>query len=128
AEPVGRAEAVLELAEELLVVDDQLRLELAEETPRLLESLLRVDRGLVRVRLAGLDVLVGLAYLDRPLDDRVEVLLLDLPVRAQAQVVGELADRGPVGLGRRLLEHLGQQAVAELARLLELLGVDALDE
>src|SRR6185312_9970022 len=37
AEAVRRAEAVLELAEDLLVVDDQLRLELAEELPRLLE-------------------------------------------------------------------------------------------
>ena len=92
AEAVRRPEAVLELAEDLLVVDDHLRLELAEEQPRLLEPADRVDRGLPRVLLAArLDVLVHLADLQRPLDDRVEILLLDLPVGAQAEVVRELA-------------------------------------
>src|SRR5205823_1111441 len=38
AEAVRRTEAVLELAEDLLVVDDQLRLQLTEERPRLLEA------------------------------------------------------------------------------------------
>ena len=44
AEAVRRAEAILQLAEELLVVDHLLRLELAEERPGLLEALLAVDR------------------------------------------------------------------------------------
>ena len=92
AEAVRRAEAVLELAEDLLVVDDHLRLELAEEPPRLLEAADRVDRGLARVLAARLDVEVHLAHLQRPLDDRVEVFLLDAAVGAQAEVVRELAD------------------------------------
>src|SRR5213075_3090580 len=68
-EPVRRAEAVLELAEDLLVVDDQLRLELAEQAPRLLEAADGVDRGLARVLAAGLDVEIHLAHLERPLRD-----------------------------------------------------------
>ena len=44
AEAVRRAEAVLELAEDLLVVDDLLRLELAEQLPRLLEAVARSRR------------------------------------------------------------------------------------
>src|SRR5207302_1628796 len=50
AEAVGGAEAVLELAEELLVVDDQLRLELLEQLPGLLEPVDGVDPRLERVR------------------------------------------------------------------------------
>src|SRR5919201_635579 len=46
AEPVRRPEAVLELAEDLLVVDDQIRLELAEKLPGLLEPPDGVDRRL----------------------------------------------------------------------------------
>src|SRR5262249_40882876 len=90
AESVRRPEAVLELAEDLLVVDDHLRLELAEELPRLLEAADRIDGGLARVLAARLDVEVHLADLQRPLDDRVEVLLLDATVGAQAEVVREL--------------------------------------
>src|SRR5207237_2772257 len=120
-----RAEAVLDLAEDLLVVDDQLRLELAEEVPRLLEPANRVDRGLLRVLLAGLDVLVGLADLHEPLDDRVEVLLGDLAVGPEGEVVRQLADivRARVRLG--LLERLAQKPLAEVTRLLQLLLVDA---
>ena len=105
AEAVRRAEAVLELAEDLLVVDDHLRLELAEELPRLLEAADRVDRGLARVLAARLDVEVHLADLERPLDDRVEVFLLDAAVGAQAEVVRELADvlRPPPTCRRRRL-------------------------
>ena len=57
AEAVRRAEAVLQLAEEHLVVDDLLGLELAEELPGLLEAVDRVDgrprgrpRGATRCR------------------------------------------------------------------------------
>src|SRR5204862_594672 len=91
AEAVRRTEAVLELAEDLLVVDDQLRLQLTEERPRLLEAADSVDRGLARVLAARLDVEVHLAHLERPLDDRVAVLLLDATVRAQAEVVRQFA-------------------------------------
>src|SRR5207253_9989299 len=98
AEAVRRPEAVLELAEDLLVVDDQLRLELAEERPRLLEAAHRVDRRLARVLAARLDVEVHLAHLQRPLDDRVQILLLDAAVRAEAEIVRQLADVA-VGLG-----------------------------
>ncbi len=112
AEAVRRAEAVLELPEELLVVDDLLRLELAEERPRLFEPLDRVDRRLARVLAARLDVEVHLADLERPLDDRVEVFLADLPVGAQAEVVGQLAD---VGLAVSGCDHLAEQAVTEIA-------------
>ena len=100
AEAVRRAEAVLELAEELLVVDDQLRLELAEELPRLLEAAHRVDGGLAGVAAPRLDVQVHLADLQRPLDERVEVLLADLPVGAQAEVVRELAQVVATVVGR----------------------------
>src|SRR5439155_5300159 len=127
AEAVRRAEAVLELAEDLLVVDDQLRLELLEQLPGLLEPADGVDRGFLCVLLAGLDVLVGLANLHEPLDDRVEVLLRDLAVGAEAEVVRDLAEvvraRGRLGL----LEHFAQEPLAEVARLLELLLVDAGD-
>ena len=92
------------------------------------EPLLRVLGRLAGVLAARLDVEVHLAHLERPLDDRVEVLLLDLAVGAQAEVVRQLADlvRARVRLG--LLEHLAQEALAEVARLLELLLVDARDE
>src|SRR4029077_1092093 len=128
AEAVRRAEAVLELAEDLLVVDDQLRLELAEQLPGLLEAADGGARGLLRVVLARLHVLVHLAHLDRPLDDRVEILLGDLPVGAQAEVVRQLTElvRARARLG--LLEHLAQEPLAKVARLLELLLVDARDE
>jgi hypothetical protein len=125
AEPVRRAEAVLELAEDLLVVDDQLGLELAEQPPRLLEPVDGVDGGLARVLAARLDVEVHLAHLERPLDDRVEILLLDPAVGPQAEVVRQLAQ---VALGVGGLEHLGEEPAAELARLLEVLLVDALRE
>ena len=125
AEAVRRAEAILELAEQLLVVDDLLRLELVEQQPGLLEAVDRVDGAVARVGAPRLDVEVHLAHLQRPLDQRVEVFLLDLPVGAQAEVVGQLADVGVV-LGR--VDHLGEQPVAELARLLEVLRVDLTDE
>src|SRR5207249_3760247 len=63
AEPVSGAEAVLQLPEEHLVVDDHLRLEVAEELPRLLEPVDRVDTGLASVLAARLDVEVHLADL-----------------------------------------------------------------
>src|SRR5207249_3301562 len=102
--------------------------ELLEELPRLLEPPDRVDRGLAGVLAPRLDVEVHLAHLERPLDERVEVLLLDLPVRAQAEVVRELADRARVVVRRRLLEHFAEEAVPELARLVELLRFDRRDE
>src|SRR4029079_16026555 len=127
-EAVRGTEAVLELAEDLLVVDDQLRLALAGQLPGLLETAGGGGRGLPRVLLAGLDVLVGLAHLDRPLDDRVEVLLGDLPVCAQAEVVGQVAQfvRARPRLGG--LQRLAQELLAQVAGLLELLLVDARDE
>src|SRR6185437_13670615 len=91
AEPVRRAEAVLQLAEDLLVVDDLLDLELAEQPPGLLEARLRILCGLAGVLATRLDVEVHLAHLERPLDDRIEVLLLDPPVGAEAEVVRQLA-------------------------------------
>ena len=92
-EAVRRPEAVLELAEDLLVADDHLRLELLEQEPRLLEATNRLDRGLARVLAPHLHVRDHLAHLQRPLADRVEVLLLG-PLD-QAQVVRELAHRRP---------------------------------
>src|SRR5207302_3164166 len=125
AEAVRRAEAVLELAEDLLVVDDHLRLELAEELPRLLQAAHGVDRGLARVLAARLDVEIHLADLQGPLDDRVEIFLLDATVGAQAEVVRELTD---VLAFLPRVDHVAEQAVAELARLVEVLHVDARDE
>src|SRR5205085_10579142 len=61
AEAVGRAEAVLQLTEQLLVVDDQLRLEILEEDPRLLEPVDRIDGCVARVLPARLDVEIHLA-------------------------------------------------------------------
>src|SRR5205814_4811796 len=122
AEAVRRAEAVFELAENLLVVDDELRLELAEETPCLLEAVDRVDRSLPRVVAPRLDVEVHLAHLERPLADRVEILLRDLPVGAEAEVVGELADVYAV---LDCVDRVLEQAVSELPRLLDVLEVDA---
>ncbi len=49
AEAVGRAEAVLELAEDLLVVYDLLHVELAEQLPRLLEPAHALDGRLAGV-------------------------------------------------------------------------------
>src|SRR5207237_4774967 len=63
AEAVRRPEAVLQLAEELLVVDDQLRLELLEELPGLLEPAYRVDGGLAGVLAPRLHVNEHLADL-----------------------------------------------------------------
>ena len=127
-EAVRRAEAVLQLAEQLLVADDLLRLELLEELPRVGEALLGVLGRLVGVLAPRVDVEVHLAHLQRPLDDGVEILLLDLPVRAQAEVVRELADlvRARIRLG--LFQDLAQEALAQVARLLELLFVNARDE
>ena len=58
--------------------------------------------------------------------DRVEVVL----ARAldEAEVVRELADGGRIGLGLDRCEHGREQPVADLARALEVLLVDALDE
>src|SRR4029077_6694505 len=72
AESVGGPESVLQLTEELLVIDDQLGLGLAEELPGLLEPVDGVDRGLARVLAARLDVEIHLAHLERPLDQCVE--------------------------------------------------------
>src|SRR4029077_754555 len=122
---VRRAEAVLELAEDLLVVDDHLGLELAEQRPRLLESARRVDAGLARVVAARLDVEVHLADLQCPLDDRVEVFLLDAAVGAQAEVVRELTN--VLAVFPRV-DDVAQESIAELTRLVELLDVDARNE
>jgi hypothetical protein len=128
AEAVRRTEAVLELTEDLLVVDDELRLEALEGLPRLGEATLRVVGGIASILAAGFDVEVHLPHLQRPLDERIQVLLLDLPVRAQAQVIGLLADRvGRVELRQRLQQVL-EQAVPQLASLLQVLLVDARDE
>ena len=126
AEAVRAAEAVLELAEDLLVVDDELRLELAEELPRLLEPAHRVDRRLAGVLAPRLDVGVHLAHLQHPLADRVEVVLARALL--QAEVVRELAHvlGGCARVGLR--DHVGEQALADLARLLQVLHVDAGDE
>src|SRR5581483_9428704 len=125
AEPVRRAEAVLQLAEQLLVVHDHLRLEVAEQLPGLLEPADGVDRRLTRILAPRLDVEVHLAHLQRPLHERVEILLLDLPVGAEAQVVRQLADVLPL-LPR--VDDVLEQPVAEVARLLDVLLVDAGDE
>ena len=128
AEAVGRAEPVLELAEDLLVVDDLLRGELPEGVPGLVQPGLRVLARVAGVTAPRLDVEVHLADLQRPLDERVEILLLDLPVRPQAEVVRLLADLvRRAELGQRL-EQLAEEAVAEVPCLLEILGVDARDE
>ena len=125
-EAVGRSEAVLQLAEDLLVADDHLRVELLEEQPRLLEAADRLDRGLARVLAPHLDVGDHLADLQRPLADRVEVVLL----RAldQAEVVRELAHVRRVHVGIDGRENVAEQPVADLARLLEVLLLDAGDE
>src|SRR5205085_7506070 len=78
-----------------------------------------------RVLAARLDVEVHLADLERPLDDRVQIFLLNAPVRAQAEVVRQLAD--VLALFPRV-DDVAEQAVAELARLVEVLDVDVLDE
>ena len=127
-EAVRRAEAVLQLAKELLVADDLLRLELLEQLPGLGQPALRVLGCLARVLAARLDVEVHLANLQRPLHDRVQVLLLDLAVGAQAEVVRKLADRLAVRARIGLLQHLAQEPLAEVARLLDLLQVDRLDD
>src|SRR5204862_358184 len=95
AEPVRRAEAVLELAEDLLVVDDQLRLELAEQPPRLLEPVHGVDGGLAR------DLARGHA-----------------PVVAARRVADELADLLGV-LRRDLGNELDEEPAHERARVRE---------
>ena len=126
AEPVRRAEAVLQLPEQHLVVDDQLGLELAEELPGLLEAGDRVDRRVAGVAAPGLDVLVHLANLERPLGEGVEVLLAR--ALAQAEVVGQLLDRSRVRARLGPVEHVAKEPVAEVARLVEVLRVDAGDE
>ena len=121
-EAVGRPEAVLQLAEELLVVDDELRLELAEELPRLLQPAHALDGGLPRVVAPRVHVLHHLADLERPLGDDVEVVLLR--AGEQAEVVRELAHllhRLPDLL---LREDVDEQAIADLSRLVEVLRVD----
>jgi hypothetical protein len=128
AEPVRRAEAVLQLPEDLLVVHDHLRLEVLEQLPGGLEPADGLDRGLTGVVPARLDVHVHLAHLHHPLDDRVVLLLGDLPVGLQAEVARELADRLVLRVRRRLLEGLLEEALAEIARLLEVLDVDRGDE
>src|SRR5207244_1224135 len=125
AEPVRRAEAVLQLAEQLLVVDDQLRLEVLEQDPRLLEAGDGVDGRVARVLAARLDVEVHLAHLQRPLHDRVEILLLDLSVGAETEIVRELTD---VLLAVPGVDDVREQAVAETARTVEVLDVDLLYE
>ena len=123
AEPVGRPEPILHLAEGQLVVDDLLRLELAEPRPGLLEPAPRVVGGLPRVAATGVDVEVHLADLEGPLDGRVEIVLLRPRLGLEAEVVGELADL--LGrLTRQRLEKLAEQARPDLARLLEALHVD----
>src|SRR5439155_1290791 len=119
-----RAEAVLQLAEELLVVDDQLRLEILEQEPGLLEAVDRIDRRIASVAAARLDVEIHLADLQRPLDDGVEILLLDLPVGPKAEVVRQLAN---VLLAVPRVDDVGQQAVAEITRTVEVLCIDARD-
>jgi hypothetical protein len=128
AEAVGRPEAVLELAEDLLVVDDQLRLEVLEQLPGGLEPADGLDRRFAGVVPPRLDVLVHLAHLHQPLDDRVVLLLRDLPVGAQAEVAGDVADRVGIRVGRCLLERLLQQPFAEVACLLQVLDIDRGDE
>ena len=126
AEPVRRAEAVLELAEELLVVDDLLDVELAEELPRVLEPADALDRRLARVLAAALDVGDHLLDLRRPVLDGLEVLLAG--ALDEAEVVRELAHLLGAGVGVGLLEHVAQEAVAGLACALEVLRVDRRDE
>ena len=108
AEAVRRAEAVLQLPEQHLVVDDQLRLELPEELPRLLEAGDRVDRRLAR-RHAGTrcpGTSRGQAPTARGRRSPPSSLL------AQAEVVGELLDAaGRPRLG--LVEDVPEQPVAE---------------
>jgi hypothetical protein len=127
AEAVRGAEPVLELPEQHLVVDDQLRLEILEELPRLGEAGAGVLGRVAGVAAPRLDVEVHLADLQRPLDDRVEVLLLHPPVGLEAEVVRDLPDLVR-GLGRDLLQHLEQEPVAEPPHLLERLRIDVLDE
>ena len=122
AEAVRRAEAVLQLAEELLVVDDLLDVELAEELPRVLEPADALDGRLARVLAAALHVGDHLLDLGRPLLDSLEVLLAG--ALDEAEVVGELADLLGVRVGVRPLEHVAQEAVADLARAVEILRVD----
>ena len=122
AESVRRAEAVLQLTEELLVVDDLLDVELAEELPRVLEPADALDGRLARVLAAALHVGDHLLDLGRPLLDSLEVLLAG--ALDEAEVVGELADLLGVRVGVRPLEHVAQEAVADLARAVEVLRVD----
>jgi len=112
---VGGAEALLELAEQRLVVDDLLGLHRLEDVPDLAQALHRIlDVGL-RVRAIGLqelahvlDVLGALVVLEL-LDVEVKVL------RPQVVLVGE------PGLGTRL-----QVLLAALERLVDLLQAQVL--
>src|ERR671918_354084 len=120
-EAVRRAEPILELTEDLLVADDHLRLELLEQHPRLLEATNRIDGGLARVLAAGLHVRDHLAHLQRPLPDRVEVLLAG--AFDEAEVVRQLAQRRRVGLRICGGQHVREQPSAYLPRTLEVLLV-----
>ena len=125
-EAVRRAEAILELAEDLLVADDHLRLELLEEEPGLLEAADRIDCGLARVLATELHVRDHLPHLQGPLPDGVEILL----ARAldEAEVVCELAHLGGVGVRIDGCEHVAQEPVPDLACALEVLAIDVGDE
>ena len=125
-ESVRRPETILELAEDLLVADDHLRLELLEEEPGLLEPPNGVDRGLARVLAPEVDVRDHLADLERPLTDRVEVLLAG--ALDETEVVRELAHGCRVRVGVDGSQHGSEQPVADLARSVEILAIDLGDE
>ena len=86
-----------------------------------------VDCGLARILAARLDVEVHLPDLERPLDDRVEILLLHPALGLQAEIVGKLAHDVRTLVGRSRLEQLAKEPLAELAGLLEILLVDRRD-
>ena len=129
AEAVRRAEAVLELAEQLLVVDDQLRLELAEQLPCLLEppdALHRRPRarprGALDVRAISRTFVAHCVTTSRS--------SLRAPSTRQRS---EASSRTASGLGRRAARRASsaasaQQAVADLASALEVLRVDRRDQ
>ena len=122
AEAVRRAEAVLQLAEHLLVVDDHLRLELLEQLPRLLEPA-DASRPPPRGRRPRRDSMSR--YISRTFSahwiEGVEILLAGScpSVRRQRSFASSRSSRrlvvGAVSTTSR------EQAVAELARLLEVL-------
>ena len=126
-EAVRRAEPVLELAEEELVVDDLLWSELAKASPGLLEATHRLDAGVAGVFPTGFDVEIHLSHLERPGDDGVEVFLLHPALGLEAEIVGELADLIR-SLRRESVDKLAKQSVSESACLLQVLLVDPGDE